>query len=74
MFSLMLHNGWTFLYPGFANDTSFSTNHMDPGVHIGKPSKITHRREDYVVPLFADADAAHVWTPETLRLPPLDKL
>ncbi|CAN0524757.1 unnamed protein product, partial [Ectocarpus sp. 8 AP-2014] len=53
LFSLMYHNDWYLLYPGYKQEQSFATNHMEAGVHIGKGS-IKHLPEDYVVPLFKE--------------------
>lgn len=38
LFSLMYHNDWYLLYPGYKQEQSFATNHMEDGVHIGKGS------------------------------------
>mgnify|MGYP006889209239 FL=1 len=41
------------LYPNFGpNQPSFSTNHMEPGVHVNSAQNtLQHRAEDYEVPL-----------------------
>ncbi|CAB1115055.1 unnamed protein product [Ectocarpus sp. CCAP 1310/34] len=67
LFSLMYHNDWYLLYPGYKQEQSFATNHMEAGVHIGKGS-IKHLPEDYVVPLFKEGDASF-WKRESLLLP-----
>ncbi|CAM9254093.1 unnamed protein product, partial [Scytosiphon promiscuus] len=73
LFSLMYHNDWYLLYPGYKQqEQSFATNHMEAGVHIGK-GKITHLPEDYVVPLFKEGDATF-WRRESLLLPKLEDL
>ncbi|CAM9674527.1 unnamed protein product, partial [Ectocarpus sp. 8 AP-2014] len=73
LFSLMYHNDWYLLYPGYKQqEQSFATNHMEAGVHIGKGS-IKHLPEDYVVPLFKEGDASF-WRRESLLLPKLEDL
>lgn len=72
LFSLMYHNDWYLLYPGYKQEQSFATNHMEVGVHIGKGT-ITHLPEDYVVPLFKEGDASF-WRRESLLLPKLTDL
>lgn len=48
-------NGYVVLYPNFANQTSFSTNHIEQGEHIsGKLNALKHRRIDFTVPLMHD--------------------
>eukprot|EP00752_Nemacystus_decipiens_P007045 g6318.t1 len=72
LFSLMYHNDWYLLYPGYKQEQSFATNHMETGVHIGKGT-IQHLPEDYVVPLFKEGDATF-WRRESLLLPKLEDL
>ncbi|EPS66725.1 hypothetical protein M569_08051 [Genlisea aurea] len=49
---MMYLRGYVSLYPNFPNQTSFSTNHMEPGVHIqAKNNAVNEKRKDYVVPL-----------------------
>jgi hypothetical protein len=49
---LMYLRGYVTLYPNFPNQTSFSTNHMEPGVHINASGNaIEHSKEDFEVPL-----------------------
>ncbi len=47
------------LYPNFRNQTSFSTNHLEAGVHIGTPGSLVHRPQDYTVPLFGATGRLH---------------
>ena len=43
------------LYPNFYNQTSFSTNHLEVGEHVGgKSNKLKHRPIDFTVPLLTD--------------------
>uniref|UniRef100_A0A7S3QRE9 Glycosyl transferase 64 domain-containing protein n=1 Tax=Dunaliella tertiolecta TaxID=3047 RepID=A0A7S3QRE9_DUNTE len=42
--------GMFMLYPNFFNQSSFSTNHLEAGVHISK-ADATHTPENYTVPL-----------------------
>ena len=43
------------LYPNYANQTSLSTNHLEPGEHIGgKANTLKHRPIDFVVPLMRE--------------------
>ena len=60
MFELMYARGWVLLYPSFRNETSFATNHLSAGEHVGPGSRssILHRAADYTVPLFAWDEAA----------------
>jgi len=44
-------NNVDMIYPNFHNQTSFSTNHLEPGTHIKKGEK-SHLPEDFTVPLF----------------------
>ena len=34
LIELCFLRGWVVLYPNFYNQTSFSTNHLEPGEHI----------------------------------------
>ncbi|KAL1530130.1 hypothetical protein AB1Y20_001048 [Prymnesium parvum] len=55
LMELMHLRGYVFLYPNFYNQTSFSTNHLEVGEHIGsKGSKLKHRPIDFTVPLLHD--------------------
>ncbi|TVU25623.1 hypothetical protein EJB05_28126, partial [Eragrostis curvula] len=52
LIEMMYMRGYVTLYPNFPNQTSFSTNHMEPGVHIGAKHNVhKHRKIDYEVPL-----------------------
>ncbi|KAL2609762.1 hypothetical protein R1flu_028335 [Riccia fluitans] len=52
LIDLMYLRGYVTLYPNFPNQTSFSTNHLEPGAHIGnKANVLSHKREDFEVPL-----------------------
>ncbi len=66
--------GWYVLYPNFYNQTSFSTNHLEPGEHInGKKNTLKHRPIDFVVPLMQDAATLReLWSGAAgeLRAPP----
>jgi hypothetical protein len=42
--------GWYMLYPNFPNQTSFSTNHLEPGVHVVKDEEL-HMKDLFTVPL-----------------------
>eukprot|EP00904_Undaria_pinnatifida_P003778 jgi/Undpi1/13400/HiC_scaffold_8.g03059.m1 len=72
LFSMMYHNDWYLLYPGYPEERSFATNHMEIGVHIGSGS-VKHDPKDYVVPLFEDQDTSF-WARESLVLPKLEDL
>ena len=55
LIELMWLKGWVTLYPSFFNQTSFSTNHLEPGEHIGgKANTLKHRPIDFVVPLMRE--------------------
>lgn len=56
--------GYVVLYPNFANQTSLSTNHLEPGEHIhGKANALKHRPIDFTVPLLDDfASLRQLWT------------
>lgn len=52
LIDMMYLRGYVTLYPNFPNQTSFSTNHMEPGAHINASDNVVkHKREDFVVPL-----------------------
>jgi len=47
--------GYVVLYPNFPNQSSFSTNHLEPGEHIAsKANKLKHLPIDFTVPLLTD--------------------
>ncbi|KAK9676705.1 hypothetical protein RND81_11G094300 [Saponaria officinalis] len=55
LIDMMYLRGYVSLYPNFPNQTSFSTNHMEPGAHISaKDNVIRHNKADFEVPLLAD--------------------
>lgn len=52
LIDLMYLRGHVTLYPNFPNQTSFSTNHMEPGAHIAAADNvIRHDIADFEVPL-----------------------
>ncbi|XP_049412269.1 uncharacterized protein LOC125875212 [Solanum stenotomum] len=52
LIDMMYLRGYVTLYPNFPNQTSFSTNHMEPGAHIAaKENVIKHNKADFEVPL-----------------------
>lgn len=52
LIDMMYLRGYVSLYPNFPNQTSFSTNHMEPGAHISaKDNVVRHDKEDFEVPL-----------------------
>ena len=52
---LLYLKGHVILYPNFYNQTSFSTNHLEVGEHVGgKSNKLKHRPIDFTVPLLTD--------------------
>jgi len=47
--------GYVVLYPNFGNQSSFSTNHLEPGEHIAsKTNRLAHLPIDFTVPLLED--------------------
>lgn len=50
MVEFMWINDLFMLYPNYQNQTSFATNHLEPGEHI-KVNDTTHNPADFVVPL-----------------------
>ena len=57
MMELSHLRGYTLLYPNLPNQTSFSTNHLEAGEHIGaKANKLKHNPIDFTVPLVRDPD------------------
>lgn len=48
---MLLHEDFM-LYPSYSNQTSFSTNHLEPGEHIASSAnKLAHLPQDFTVPL-----------------------
>jgi hypothetical protein len=55
LIDMMYLRGYVTLYPNFPNQTSFSTNHMEPGAHINASENVlNHKREDFEVPLLQE--------------------
>ncbi|KAK4370565.1 hypothetical protein RND71_010040 [Anisodus tanguticus] len=55
LIDMMYLRGYVTLYPNFPNQTSFSTNHMEPGTHIAaKENVIKHNKADFEVPLLKE--------------------
>lgn len=50
---LFWSRGYSLLYPNFPNQSSLSTNHLEPGEHIAS-SPLMHLPKDYTVPLLSD--------------------
>jgi hypothetical protein len=72
LIDMMYLRGYVSLYPNFPNQTSFSTNHMEPGAHISaKDNKLKHNRMDFEVPL-VDADFSMLLPAG--KMPPASKL
>jgi len=73
---LFWSKGYYLVYPNLPKQSSFSTNHLEVGKHIGGSSK-THLPIDYTVPLVADASVLSstlMWSSKTRleSLPLLD--
>ena len=64
LIELCFLRGYVVLYPNFANQTSLSTNHLEPGEHIqGKANKLKHRPIDFTVPLMRELQSLRsLWT------------
>jgi glycosyltransferase involved in cell wall biosynthesis len=72
LIDMMYLRGYVSLYPNFPNQTSFSTNHMEPGAHISaKGNVLKHDKMDFVVPLVADDFSALL---PAGKMPPASKL
>ncbi|XP_024371047.1 uncharacterized protein [Physcomitrium patens] len=72
LIDMMYLRGYVTLYPNFPNQTSFSTNHMEPGAHINASDNVVkHNREDFVVPLLYE-DFQPLLPKQ--KLPPASKL
>ncbi|WOL18076.1 hypothetical protein Cni_G26869 [Canna indica] len=55
LIDMMYLRGYVSLYPNFPEQSSFSTNHMEPGAHISaKDNVLKHNKEDFEVPLMKD--------------------
>lgn len=63
LIDMMYLRGQVTLYPNFPNQSSFSTNHMEPGAHISAvDNSLTHLKIDFEVPLL------QVWFPYTTTI------
>ncbi|KAL4611095.1 hypothetical protein ACB092_08G099800 [Castanea dentata] len=52
LIDMMYLRGYVSLYPNFPKQSSFSTNHMEPGAHISaKDNVVKHDKTDFEVPL-----------------------
>ncbi|CAK9859938.1 unnamed protein product [Sphagnum jensenii] len=72
LIDMMYLRGHVTLYPNFPNQTSFSTNHMEPGAHIAAADNVvTHHKEDFEVPLLQENFLSLL---PGGRLPPASKL
>ncbi|GJM87285.1 hypothetical protein PR202_ga03225 [Eleusine coracana subsp. coracana] len=72
LIDMMYLRGYVSLYPNFPNQTSFSTNHMEPGAHISaKDNVLKHDKTDFEVPL-VDADFSALLPAG--KMPPASKL
>ncbi|KAI4383796.1 hypothetical protein MLD38_009595 [Melastoma candidum] len=55
LIDMMYLRGYVSLYPNFPDQSSLTTNHMEPGTHISrKENVVTHKREDFEVPLLKE--------------------
>ncbi|KAL6911319.1 hypothetical protein ACP4OV_000124 [Aristida adscensionis] len=72
LIDMMYLRGYVSLYPNFPNQSSFSTNHMEPGAHISaKGNVLRHDKNDFEVPLVAGDFAPLL---PAGRMPPASKL
>ncbi|KAF6167842.1 hypothetical protein GIB67_027620 [Kingdonia uniflora] len=72
LIDMMYLRGYVSLYPNFPNQTSFSTNHMEPGAHISaKDNVVTHDKTDFEVPLLME-DFRRLLP--SMKLPPASRL
>ncbi|CAK9165196.1 unnamed protein product [Ilex paraguariensis] len=72
LIDMMYLRGYVSLYPNFPNQTSFSTNHMEPGAHISaKDNVVKHDKSDFEVPLLKED--FRTFLPNG-KLPPASKL
>ena len=54
---LSMLRGYVMLYPNFQNQTSFSTNHLEPGEHISIRSRVrTNMLADFEIPLMNEEE------------------
>jgi hypothetical protein len=64
LIELSFLRGYVVVYPNFANQSSLSTNHLEPGEHIkGKANKLKHKPIDFTVPLLHNpSELRYLWT------------
>ena len=79
MIELAYARGMLVLYPSLFNQSSFSTNHLEAGEHVGSKSyRLKHTPSDFTVPLVHErAQLRGLWTDAAGRprpLAPLDAL
>ncbi|OIW03919.1 hypothetical protein TanjilG_30195 [Lupinus angustifolius] len=76
LIDMMYLRGYVTLYPNFPNQTSFSTNHMEPGAHISaKENVVNHKKHDFEVPLLKEDFRnllAGMKLPQASKLPSLN--
>ncbi|MFQ6659821.1 hypothetical protein Gotur_028568 [Gossypium turneri] len=72
LIDMMYLRGYVSLYPNFPNQSSFSTNHMEPGAHISaKDNVVRHGKTDFEVPLLMEDFRPLL---PNAKLPPASKL
>ncbi|KAL6510928.1 hypothetical protein OROGR_022052 [Orobanche gracilis] len=72
MIDMMYLRGYVSLYPNFPDQASFSTNHMEPGMHINaKDNVVRHDKGDFEVPLLSRDFRTYL---PNGKLPPASKL
>ncbi|KAJ4785276.1 Glycosyltransferase family protein 2 [Rhynchospora pubera] len=72
LIDMMYLRGYVSLYPNFPNQSSFSTNHMEPGAHISaKDNVVKHDKTDFEVPLMKDDFSRML---PAMKMPPASKL
>ncbi|XP_012471532.1 uncharacterized protein LOC105788960 [Gossypium raimondii] len=72
LIDMMYLRGYVSLYPNFPNQSSFSTNHMEPGAHISaKDNVVRHDKTDFEVPLLMEDFRPLL---PNAKLPPASKL
>ncbi|MBA0761947.1 hypothetical protein Gotri_024517 [Gossypium trilobum] len=72
LIDMMYLRGYVSLYPNFPNQSSFSTNHMEPGAHISaKDNVVRHDKTDFEVPLLMEDFRPLL---PNSKLPPASKL
>ena len=73
---LFWSKGYFLMYPNFPNQSSFATNHLEPGEHIAK-SRVKHLPKDYTVPLLSGNASVfgairEIWERDVAMLPTFD--